>query len=67
MMTLKLSSADLPFGVMAEEMVVEGWEVNPKDTAAQVARELLVAIASDFQDVPGSSLCISSALWVPRP
>lgn len=27
--TLKLSSAVLPPGVVAEEMVVEGWEVNP--------------------------------------
>lgn len=27
--TLKLSSADLLPGVMAEEMVVEGWEVSP--------------------------------------
>lgn len=33
--THKLSSADLPPGLMAEEMVVEGWEVTPEDTAAQ--------------------------------
>lgn len=50
--THKLSSADLPPGVVAEEMVVEGCEVNPEDTAALVAVELLMAIAPNFQLCP---------------